>query len=49
MVLNGIREVLSDDKPIGGDSSRICLKRSLAPIVVVKLTPEIKDTSRTGR
>ena len=49
MVLNGIREVLSDDKPIGSDSSRICLKCGLAPVVVVKLAPEIKDTSCTRR
>ena len=49
MVFNGIREILPDYEPIGSDSSRICLKCGLAPVIVVKLAPKIKDTSCTRR
>jgi hypothetical protein len=42
---HGIRQVLPNNKPIGGNRLGVCRSRGIAAIVIVKLTPKIKQTS----
>src|ERR1035441_8960811 len=49
ILLHGVGKVLPDDEPIGGDSFRVRLNRSLTAVIVVKLTPEIKYASYARR
>ena len=45
MVLDGIRQVLSDNQPIRSNSLCVCLKRGIALVVFVKMTKEVKYAS----
>ncbi len=44
MVLNGVKNVLSNEQPIGGNRFGVCIDGSVAAVVVIKLTPQIKHT-----
>ncbi len=44
MVLNGVKNVLSNEQPIGGNRFGVCIGGSVAAVVVIKLPPQIKHT-----
>jgi len=47
MVLNGVKNILSNEQPIGSNSFGVCIGGSLAAVVIIKLTPQVKHTCST--